>query len=175
MWDLGHAQLLEPEAIGEPGKREFRLRVMSGADAASLWMEKEQMAALSLAIRQLLDQTPEGDSEDEPDAGPPEGRFPTDAKIDFRIGRLGIGYDETNRMVIIFAYTPEDSDTDSPSFACRVTRGQSRVFADQAEEVVSAGRPICFLCGGPIEKGDHKCGRRNGHSRQPVAFEDDDD
>ena len=66
MWDFGRAELLEPEAIGEPGQRRFRLRVQSGDKAASLWMEKEQLAALSFGIRQILEQNT-GDEADEPD------------------------------------------------------------------------------------------------------------
>jgi uncharacterized repeat protein (TIGR03847 family) len=167
MPDFGRAELLEPEAIGEPGQRTFRLRVLSGADAASLWLEKEQLAALTLALRQLLEQTPDAESP-EPDPSPVAG-FPERADIDFKVGRLGIGYDEARRMVTIFAYTVEDEDDASPSFACRVSRSQCRSFAERAEEVINAGRPVCVLCGGPIENGRHKCLRRNGHPAPPTA------
>jgi uncharacterized repeat protein (TIGR03847 family) len=167
MPDFGRAELLEPEAIGEPGQRTFRLRVLSGADAASLWLEKEQLAALTLALRQLLEQTPDAESP-EPDPSP-AANFPEQADIDFKVGRLGIGYDESRRMVTIFAYTVEDEDDASPSFACRVSRNQCRSFAERAEEVINAGRPVCVLCGGPIEDGRHKCLRRNGHPAPPTA------
>lgn len=171
MPDFGRADLLEPEALGEPGKRTFRVRVMSGADAASLWLEKEQLAALTLAIRQLLEQTTEQDTPTEavePAAPPP---FPAEAGVDFKIGRLGIGYDESRRMVTIFAYTVEDEEDAPPSFACRVSRAQCRSFAERAEEVITAGRPVCILCGVPIDQGAHQCLRRNGHAERSLPTE----
>lgn len=48
--------VLEAEAIGEPGQRRFRLIAGVGLDLVSLWMEKEQLQALGLAIEQLLEQ-----------------------------------------------------------------------------------------------------------------------
>ncbi|MEX0787144.1 MAG: DUF3090 family protein [Dehalococcoidia bacterium] len=170
MWDFGRADALDTEAIGEPGQRHFRLRVTSGGDAASLWLEKEQLAALTLAIRQLLEQTEEtAPAEDELDS--PQGGFPEQPNVDFRLGRLGIGYDESARMVTIFAYEAGEDEDAPPTFSCQVSRSQCRVFADHAEEVISAGRPVCVLCGGPIENGQHQCQRRNGHSGQPISLE----
>jgi len=170
MPDFGRAELLEPEAIGEPGQRTFRLRVRRGLESASLWLEKEQLAALTLAIRQLLEQTSEADApgEEEAQAG---GAFPEPAQVEFKIGRLGIGYDEDLHMVTIFAYSLDDEEDAPPSFACQVSRGQCSAFAEQAEEVISAGRPVCVLCGLAIENGDHKCLRRNGHARASLPQE----
>ena len=173
MWDFGRAELLEPEAIGEPGQRTFRLRVLSGAEAASLWLEKEQLVALTLAIRQLLEQTAEGESpESEP--SPARETFPAQPQVDFKIGRLGIGYDEGRHIVVIFAYEQEEAEEGEdapPTFACQITRGQCEAFTDQAEEVITAGRPVCILCGEAIEKEGHNCVRRNGHSQRPVSLE----
>jgi uncharacterized repeat protein (TIGR03847 family) len=173
MWDFGRADVLDSEAIGEPGERHFRLRVRSGAEAASLWLEKEQLAALTLAIRQLLEQT-EGSAAEETAASPAPAGFPSDPDVDFKLGRLGIGYDEANRMVTIFAYGMEQAEDEdaAPTFSCQVSRGQCREFADQAEQVISAGRPVCVLCGGPIEQdGTHACLRRNGHSIRRISRE----
>ncbi len=170
MQDFGRAQLVEAEAIGEPGQRTFRLRVMSGLDSASLWMEKEQLATLTLAIRQLLEQTPEGDPP-QSDPDPPTELFPDKPGIDFKIGRLGIGYDESDHTLVIFAYTIEQAEeNDTPAFSCQVSRSQCRAFADRAEDIVSAGRPICIVCGGPIDTTGHKCLRRNGHGQRPVSL-----
>jgi uncharacterized repeat protein (TIGR03847 family) len=171
MWDFGRAELLEPEAIGEPGQRVFRLRVMSGTEAASLWLEKEQLAALTLAIRQLIEQADEDAESDEPEPEPPERPFPTEAEIDFKLGRLGIGYDEGRKMVTIFAYAQDLEEDDPPTFACQASLAQCEVFAERAETTINAGRPICILCGVAIEANGHKCLRRNGHSKLPVSFE----
>lgn len=169
MWDFGRADVMDAEAIGEPGRRTFRLRVLSRGDAASLWLEKEQLTALTLAIRQLLEQTDDEDADDgEEDA--PRVRFPDRPQVDFKLGKLGIGYDEAQRIVTIFAYETESADDASPTFSCQLTRGQCRAFADVAEETISAGRPLCVVCGAPIDKDGHRCQRRNGHSDRPISF-----
>ena len=170
MWDFGHADLLEPEAIGEPGQRAFRLRVMSKGESASLWLEKEQLAALTLAFRHLLEQTEEQPSaESEPAASQP---FPERPQVELKLGRLGIGYDEDLHMVTIFAYGTEEAEDAPPTFACQVNLTQCATFAERAEETINAGRPICVLCGSPIEQDGHKCQRRNGHSSQPISLEE---
>ncbi|HET7037286.1 MAG TPA: DUF3090 family protein, partial [Thermomicrobiaceae bacterium] len=63
--------VLDAEAIGEPGHRRFRLVVGVPGDIISLWMEKEQLSALGVAIEQLLEQLREarlihGEVESEP-------------------------------------------------------------------------------------------------------------
>lgn len=171
MWDFDRAELLEPEAIGEPGQRTFRLRVQSGGEAAALWLEKEQLAALTLAIRQLLEQTTGSEPPAESDPLPPTGAFPERPQVDFNIGRLGIGYDEAKRIVVIFVYAQDEAEDGPPTFTCQASPSQCRAFAERAEEVISAGRPICLLCGAPIDAEGHRCLRRNGHSDQPMLAE----
>ena len=45
---------LRSEAVGEPGSRTFRILVESGSSSAVIWIEKEQLFQLALAIQQLL-------------------------------------------------------------------------------------------------------------------------
>ena len=172
MWDFGRADMLEPEAIGDPGGRTFRLRVMSRGEAASLWLEKEQLAALTLAIHQLLEQTERDDDEEPEERSAARRAFPEQPQIDFKLGKLGIGYDESQRLVTIFAYSLEVEEDSPPTFSCQVTLDQCRTFAEQADETISAGRPLCVVCGGPIDRQGHKCQRRNGHSDVPVSLEE---
>ncbi len=174
MWDFGQTERLEPEAIGAPGERTFRLRALSGGRAASIWLEKEQLAALAVMLRQLLDQTAPSEPPSQPDTPPSTAPFPLNAEVDFKIGRLGIGYDEKERTVTIFAYdldVAEEEDTEPP-FSCQITRAQCRAFAGRAEEVISAGRPLCLLCGAPLNGEGHKCLRRNGHSVRGLPSEE---
>ena len=173
MWEFGRVDSVEPEAIGEPGNRQFRVRVVAGPKTASLWMEKEQLAALSLALRRLLEQTKDIEEPVEPEPFLNAGAFPAEADVDFKLSRLGIGHDEAATAVSIFAYdmdVAEDDNEASPTFSCQVTRAQSRTLAERAEEIVSAGRPVCVLCGGPIDVSGHKCLRRNGHSERFVSL-----
>lgn len=172
MWDFGRAELLEPEAIGEPGKRVFRLKVLSSTEAASLWLEKEQLAALTLAMRQLLEQAEDEQGED-PEPVSPNRAFPSESEIDFKLGRLGIGYDDRRRMVTIFAYAMDLDEDAPPTFACQVSLDQCADFTEHAESAINAGRPLCVLCGVPIENNTHQCLRRNGHSKLPISFENE--
>jgi uncharacterized repeat protein (TIGR03847 family) len=168
MWDFGRVEALEPQAIGEPGQRTFRLRVRSDRECASLWLEKEQLAQLTVAFRQLIARA---GLDARPTQAADSASFPEEADVDFSIRRLGIGYDEDRRLVVLFAYaTDEESDNEPPTFSCQVSPGQCLGFAERAEAVISAGRPLCFLCGAPIEPGNHRCVRTNGHSDRPISL-----
>ena len=48
-----------PETFGEPGMRTFRINVDSESSTANIWLEKEQLAELSMAMLQLAKETPE--------------------------------------------------------------------------------------------------------------------
>ncbi|HTE85106.1 MAG TPA: DUF3090 family protein, partial [Dehalococcoidia bacterium] len=52
--DFGQISSVDAEAIGPPGQRRFRLAVLRDEQAAALWLEKEQLAALGTAIEQQL-------------------------------------------------------------------------------------------------------------------------
>ena len=45
---------LRAEAFGEPGNRTFRIQVDSSSSTASIWIEKEQLFQLALAIQQMM-------------------------------------------------------------------------------------------------------------------------
>ena len=53
------AQRLRVEAIGEPGQRRFRFMAVVGGDTFIIWMEKQQLQALGLALEQMLEQLPD--------------------------------------------------------------------------------------------------------------------
>lgn len=166
MDDFGKVDSFEPEAFGRPGQRTFRLRIRSGAQAASIWLEKEQLGALSLAIQQVLSQVSGGETWET--TSPPElsPDFPERPDAEFKVGRLGLGYDDSEGTLILFVYRVEEEEDSPPSLTCRLTLAQCRSFSDAADAVVAAGRPICPLCAGPIDPEGHVCPRSNGHPRQ---------
>ena len=144
---------------------------MAQLESASLWIEKEQVAALALALRRLMEQTKSTEEPVEPEAVM-GGSFPEMPDVEFRPIRLGIGHDERATSISIFAYgedTAEDDDP-TPTFSCQISRGQARAFAQRAEEIVNAGRPVCVLCGVPIDETGHKCLRRNGHADRSASL-----
>jgi uncharacterized repeat protein (TIGR03847 family) len=161
---------LEAEAIGEPGQRTFRLRISSGERTASLWLEKEQLQALALALMRLLVQL--GRPDYVPKAGTeinPLSPFPEEPSLDFKVGRLGLGFDQADGNAVLFAYdeeAEEESEQAEAVLACRVAPAQCRDLVAMIEGIVAAGRPICRLCLGPIDPEGHVCARSNGHGSE---------
>ncbi len=74
-------------------------------------------------------------------------------------------------MLVIVAYEQGEAEDAPPTFTCQASRGQCQAFAERAEAVINAGRPVCLLCGLAIDADGHPCLRRNGHAQQPVSLE----
>lgn len=170
--EFGVARGIDVQAFGQPGQRTFRLRIVgSSAAAASLWMEKEQLQALSLALKQMLSQL-------EYDQDPPAadvGEFPVVADHDFRAGRMGMGFHASDRTVVLYAFeVGVDEDDDNPTLRVRMTQEQCASLSLQLDEIIAGGRPVCPLCGLPMDRAGHACVRSNGHSRQPIPEERED-
>lgn len=168
MLDFGKVSSLEAEAMGEPGQRTFRLRVSSDQRTASLWLEKEQLQALALALMRLLVQM--GQPEYIPAAGAvanPLSPFPEQPSLDVKVGRLGLGLDQAEGSIVIFAYEVEGEDEESEQaeavLACRAAPAQCRDLVAMIEGIIAAGRPICRFCLAPIDPEGHVCARSNGH------------
>jgi uncharacterized repeat protein (TIGR03847 family) len=157
--------VLEAEAIGEPGNRRFRLIVGTADDLISLWMEKEQLHALGLAIEQLIEQlqtTGLSDTEIESIRAPLTIPVPPTAP-DYQVSKMAIGFDEEKRRIAIFAHDLEQPDEDDPVFSARVSLENASALSEQIAEVVAAGRPRCPRCGAIIEPDGHVCPHDNGH------------
>ncbi len=160
--ELGDVDEIDAEAIGEPGQRTFRLLAERGATTASLWLEKEQLQALGLIIDQHVARLTRGRATTDLALLTLGGRFPSKATVDFKVGRMALGYDTERRRFIFSAYDIEDPDETAPMFSCAATRPQGAALSAKIGEVVSAGRPRCPMCGAPIE-GNHVCPSSNGH------------
>lgn len=175
------AQRVKVEAIGEPGSRRFRMLAIVDGTTSILWMEKQQLQALGMALSQLLEQLPDVgpllDTSDYPI------EFDTSTRRQFRVGRMELGYDEQSDRLIVVAHDingdDDDEDDDdeenlgAPSFACRLTRAQGTEISADSAAVVSAGRPRCPMCGVPMGPGIHVCAQQNGHL--PFTFADLED
>jgi len=171
--EFGVARGIDAQAFGQPGQRTFRLRIVGGdAESASIWLEKEQLQALSLALKQMMSQL-------EYSAEPPPadvGEFPVVAGHDFRVGRMGMGFHASDRTVVLYAFElGADEDEEEPTLRVRLTQEQCASLGVQLDDVIAGGRPVCPLCGLAMEQSGHSCVRSNGHSRQPIPDEEDQD
>ena len=161
--------VLDAEAIGEPGQRRFRLIVGTPGDIISLWMEKEQLSALGVAIEQLLEQLREArliHGAVEPEPAPSPTAVPLGGS-EYLVSKMAIGFDEERTLVALFAHDVEQEDDGEPIFSGRATLTNAKALADRIVEVVAAGRPRCPRCGAPIGPEGHVCPHENGHLPWP--------
>jgi hypothetical protein len=99
-------------------------------------------------------------------AGPPRATdFPEPADVDFRVGRLALGYDERNSLYTLLAHDVESDVEEEADFACQATRAQLRALSDSITPLLAAGRPRCPMCEEALGTGKHRCRRSNGHIR----------
>ena len=162
--------------VGLPGSRTFYLQARTGRRIVSIALEKEQSALLAEKIDEILDRLREveGNRWSVPTSTPVElvDNDPLDTvEEQFRAGTLGIGWDPTTAQVILEAHPlpvdlleSDDADVfteadaaDSQMLRVKMPVGTARAFTQRTREVVDAGRPLCTLCGHPIDPDGHTC------------------
>ena len=167
--EFGPIGRLEADAVGPPGRRAFRLLAVGERGVAWLWVEREQLQALAMLIEQLLTglpaldlrsaqvpPRPTAESQESPPAVPPD--------VEFKVGQLALGYDESQRVYLLLAHEIE-ADPDGPArFSCQATRPQLRTLGSSIAPLLAAGRPRCPACEAPLGTGKHLCPRANGHA-----------
>jgi uncharacterized repeat protein (TIGR03847 family) len=178
--------------VGEPGQRTFFLQARSGARVTSVALEKQQVEILGERIDELLDELltaggvasviPAITPIDEVDTAPLEQPIVEE----FRAGTITLSWDAEDERVVVEVFpvvevivpieADEDELVDLPIdepepdelFVVHLTPVLARVFATRAASVVSAGRPPCQFCGGPVDAAGHLCPRANGFRRSPA-------
>ena len=160
--------------IGVPGERTFYLQVRAGKQIVSIALEKQQSAQLAEKIDEILDQlvTLEGNPFSVPTSTPIElvdnDQLET-VEEQFRTGVMSLGWDPTTAQIVVEAYPiaeveadddgflADDDDDASEVLRVRMPVGTARAFAKRTREVVGAGRPICVICGHPMDADGHTC------------------
>ncbi len=187
--DLGLVTLLGADAVGQPCQRRFRLFARSLLSSTVIWMEKEQLAAMSDALDGALATITEGQilrTEARAGGQPITVNMPTDFPQrpvhEFQVGQIRISFDESNDYFSMAA-TPIDvlmergqepqivmRDDDAVSFS--FTQQQAQDLSSTIQIVLAGGRPVCPLCHAPLDGGPHACIKQNGH-REIIQSEDD--
>ncbi|MBI4302005.1 MAG: DUF3090 family protein [Chloroflexi bacterium] len=153
-------------AIGVPGKRTFYLLVGRKGTLVRLWLAKEQLQGLAVSILQLLArlspryfETPSEEAEPIAPSTPPSEPIADE----FKVGELALAYDEEHHRLALMAHDIEEQESSPPALYCQATPEQMWSLTRQIAAVCAAGRPICPICGGPIDPEGHPCPKKNGH------------
>jgi uncharacterized repeat protein (TIGR03847 family) len=175
-FEFDPADRITTGAIGEPGERVFLLQASKGPTQQTWVLEKEQVVALGRGSYELLLQIGQEEMTRELlGTGPLASSSPefTEAMAlqpdapAFRIDpqSMTIRYDEQRNMIEISFSELVTEEGDDPSIVqLWITPRQLAALGVQGMKVAAKGRPICPLCGNPMEPEGHKCPSSNGQN-----------
>lgn len=152
--------------VGEPGNRIFYLQGSQGSQVISLIIEKQQAAMLATSLGSLLEELKNKHPEETRNAEEPvwtDLRLREPINSLFRVGHMGLGYNEDSDLVVIVAYELVEEGEEPNVVSFWTSRSQVMTLIKHTTDVVSAGRPICGNCAQPMDAGGHFCPNRNGH------------
>ncbi len=153
---------------GRPGARTFYLQARGSSGVHSFLLEKQQVAILAEKLQELLLMI---DADDTIKSAPPQRdpalRLEEPVEPEWRIGTIGLLYDEGRDFVVIALQevgADEDEDeSDDSGYRFFLRRDQVRSMILHALAAVGEGRPLCQLCGLPMDPEGHVCPASNGH------------
>ncbi len=155
--NFGEAEKIRTEAIGVAGKRIFRILIdCPTRAAATLWLEKEQVYGLSMAMKKMAGaKEPEGRAN-------PDADFPDVAEADsaplspgvlleFKVSRLGLAYGPGESRVTVFFYDECDEVSEGeeeyeaeavspPALQVNIGQAQMDEFITQSLDECASGR-----------------------------------
>ena len=149
--------------VGEPGQRAFYIQARGNYRDLTMLVEKVQVQALAERALAILSDQGDLPLEDAEDLLPP-------VEADWRAGQLGLGFDPDRRLALLVAQEapgPEDDDLDPDTLATArlwLRPAQLAALGKRGLELVNQGRPLCALCGLPLDPAGHLCPRKNGKS-----------
>lgn len=161
--DVGDAGDVHIEAIGEPGRRTFRMTVEKAGGTASLWFEKFQVVLLGNAIEELLSSVSATATTQRNQTTP---AFV--GEVEARVGAMSLGFDAA-AGVFTFEATELENAFQLAAITFTMSRAQLETLQREIEGIVAAGRPLCVLCGTPLTGAPHFCPQQNGHAHVRAA------
>jgi uncharacterized repeat protein (TIGR03847 family) len=166
IYELDPVEAITLAAVGEPGHRQFFLMASGQGRTLTLSCEKAQIQALIVRLHQMM----------EAQGIEVEGKAASSRRLqpgepDWQVAEMGLGYHAERQMFVLVASeaagteessSPSSSGEDAPSVRFWLNHRQIADFSKQAEEVLSAGRPLCPRCGLPMDPAGHPCPANNG-------------
>ena len=156
-FELDNPDFFVVGTVGEPGNRVFFLQAGQDGRVVALRCEKQHVAALAAHLDELFADLP-------PSAPDPQSRALREpVETTWLLASLAFGFDaEGDRIVIVAEELTDDPSPAEARFA--ITRGQAVSLIASTEELLAGSRPLCRLCGLPMNSDGHVCPRTNGHS-----------
>lgn len=152
-------------AVGLPGQRTFYLQARQGTALVTLLFEKAHVIALARGSEEILTRV-----------GFPEPPMTWDAQtmsleepLDpaFRVGSMAIGFVEERDLILLECreLVVEGEPEDPATSRFWLSRAQMRALGEHGMALAAQGRPLCPLCGSPMDAGGHFCVASNGHRK----------
>ena len=164
IYELDPVEAIAVAAIGEPGHRQFFLMASGKGRTLTLSCEKAQIQALIVRLHQMMDA-----QGIEVEGQAASSRRLQPGEPEWQVAEMGLGYHAERQMFVLVASqaagteeSPSSSADDAPSVRFWLNHRQVADFSKQAEEVLSAGRPLCPRCGLPMDPAGHPCPVSNG-------------
>ena len=157
--------------VGMPGERTFYLQAIDGRRCVSVALEKSQLSILAERIVALLKEIKFGKAQDftRKERGLPQ--LVTPFTEEFRVAALSLTWNPQSQELIIEAQGGEEGEiiedlSEGPPLLKVTLRIETALlFAIDSFALISAGRPPCPFCGGPLDPRAHLCPRANGYRR----------
>ncbi len=143
---------------GEVGNRLFLLQVREGRRLVIVKCEKLQLSALAEWLSQVLGTL------GRPGHLPDDFSLEPEYEADFVAGDIAVAINEDQEAIEV---TFESVDEGDDTLELTLTKEWAGGLAIAVTRLVEAGRPLCPLCGGPLDPRGHDCPRTNGH-RPPI-------
>ena len=169
-------EIFTADYVGRPGERSFYVQARDSSATHSYEIEKQQIVALAEKLREVLVLVDQEDTvlATEPARDPALALVPP-IEPDFRIGTIGLAYDESLDVVLVILQPVDAEETDEVIIESDagdrvlLRRDQVRAFILHATSILAEGRPICQLCGLPIDPEGHRCPASNGQRTNPAG------
>ena len=164
--ELNPVSRITTGAVGPPGKRVFYLQARKDRELVTLIIEKHQVQSLAVGLEEFLDELSDR-LPDLPEASADynQDEMELEQPLDpiFRVGQIGLSYDEESDRLVLVARQLDSEGQGSEVVRFWCTRSQLRAMCLWGIEVTSQGRPICGNCGEPKDPEGHFCPKSNGH------------
>jgi uncharacterized repeat protein (TIGR03847 family) len=157
-FDFGEVTRVTAGTIGEPGKRVFYLQLRAAGRLVSLALEKDQLRALTERLQEVFSRVPV------PPAGPlPDMALEEPVAPIWRVGFMTLTYSQEEEAFEVSLVELVDEGKEPATGHFQASLPQMQAVATHAAGIISAGRPPCPMCGGPIDHDGGVCPRLNGH------------